>query len=377
MRLFWVRAGRQTRFDLDRAELALEDLADRRGRQAGDRLLSQVLARRQVERRWRKVIEVLRRHLGWDPAAPASDQNVPMEAEAMSEVPVTHERVDVNLSKSAPLTGVIAQEFDRGAADRILARAVHLSTSAATAPGRYDESMLFSVADDLGIDSSAIRQAIDEERAGLLVAPAKPGLASTIAGPAIAVAERVIAHPDAMARAEAWLTKSAGMRRQRLSVQEGLWERRSDPLAKVGRVVRVLGPDKELGELSAVHIRAITVSGGTLLRCTADLGEQRVGWLTAGGAIAAAGVTATGIGAVVAGPVLLVMLPVAPALGGFVAAQHRRRVRSTEKTLERLLDRVANDSVPNSALSRVERVVGKAVDAGSRAVDRQTRKRQH
>src|SRR4051794_18099935 len=83
--------------------------------------------------------------------------------------------------------------LDRGAVERVLARAAELQGAGTDAPeaGALTEAQVVEVAREAGISPELVRRAIAEERTRVVL-PEEHGLAARIAGPGLVSAARVV-----------------------------------------------------------------------------------------------------------------------------------------------------------------------------------------
>ena len=258
-----------------------------------------------------------------------------------------------------PAPGVPARPpaLDRGAVERVLARAAELHAAAASAPADgLTEAEVLEVAREVGLAPDAVRRALVEERLrAALPAPgaAEQGLAARLAGPGLAAAARVVpgtpaAVLDTLGR---WLEGDECMRPMRRLADRASWEPRRDLVGNVVRATRGGSVAAALRTAQAVGAAALAVEEGrVLVRLEADVSAGRRQRLTVGAVTAASGAAAGGavLGAgIVAHTLLAVLVPVAvlPLLAGGVAGWaltrgHRATVARAQVALEQLLDRL-------------------------------------
>jgi hypothetical protein len=255
--------------------------------------------------------------------------------------------------------------LDRGAVERVLARAAELQVARAGGDEGLSEADLLAAAREAGIGPEHVRLALAEERlrAARRGPAAEPprGLAARVAGPAVVAAERVVAGPAARALdvLGGWLEREECMRLVRrtgapAAGAQAAWEPRRDVLGNLARGLRG-GGSQALRRVPLLSAVALPAGGGpadeerVLLRVEADLAPARRQRLAVGAVVAGSGAAAggsiLGVG-VVAHAVMAVVAPLAviPLLAGGAAAWalgrgHRAAAERTQAALEQLLDR--------------------------------------
>ncbi len=300
--------------------------------------------------------------------------------------------------------------LDRAAAERVLARAAELQASAADAGDErgLSDAELLDAAREAGLSPEHVRAALAEERlrasaprAALAERERAPAgvaarrdLATRLAGPEHAAAQRVVAGAPgaALDALGGWLERGEGMRPARRAADAaggavyGAWEARTDVVGQLARGLRLAGGTPGLRGARGVRAVALPAEAGrTLLRLELDLGGARGGRLAVGGVAAGGGVLAGGglLGAgVVAHAMIAVVAPLAalPVLAGGAAAWaiargHRGLVARGGGALETVLDRVeaalaAGAGPGRPPLGAAERAAGllDAIDGVRRAL---------
>jgi hypothetical protein len=249
---------------------------------------------------------------------------------------------------SSPDSG---RALDRAAVERVLARALELSEEQ---PGRVEglpEERLLEIGRELGIPEANIALALRDERERAL-RPAETGLANRMAGPAHAVATRVVTgDPAALQVAlDRWLRHEECLTIKRRLADGAIWESRQDLVSRARRSVRIAGRRFALRRASEVRARfEPDGEGRTRVHLEADLGGARARQLAKGGAVAAGGVAATAAAVAGAGvPLPLDLVPALLGAGGAagVSRRHGRGVAAATDALERVLDRVEQREEP-------------------------------
>ena len=254
--------------------------------------------------------------------------------------------------------------LDRGAMERVLARASELAAQSSDAPDGMSEAQLIEIGKEVGLAPSALQQALAEERTRVVLVE-ETGTEARVMGPAAVGATRAIPHaPEAvLAALEKWMTRDYRMLAKRRFGNRRTWEQRVGFFAEVERSLR--GNQAATALMKATEV-AVTVSpigdGRTAVRLDADLSQMRRARRNGAIGMAAAGVV-IGTVPVVLGAVLapIAMLPLFLAFGttpliGFsiggwaVAKGHRKQAERTQLALEQLLDRLEHGALPRSAL---------------------------
>jgi hypothetical protein len=211
-----------------------------------------------------------------------------------------------------------------------------------------------SLAGDVGLSAAAVRRALGELDAGALTAPNPPNAIERVLGPHELVVERALpaSAADLRRRVERIL-KGQLMKKSRDFGERTVWMHADGFLPQLKRALDWSG---QIG-LSEVRALAVTLvdagDGKTLVRLSADVAAlQRK--VVAG--------TALGTGVGVAAALLLAAMHVPHALEWIAAAgsagtgtlafmrAYKREVQSAVTAMERLLDEIAADKPPPSAL---------------------------
>jgi hypothetical protein len=257
-----------------------------------------------------------------------------------------------------------AAMLDRGAMERVLARAAELGSQSADAPDGMTEAQLIEIGKEVGLSPATIQQALAEERTRVVLVE-ETGMEARVMGPAMVSASRAIPHPpdDVLGALEEWMKHDYRMLSKRRFGNRRTWEQRSGVFAELERGLR--GNQAAATLMKATEV-AVTVSpigdGRTAVRLDADLTQLRhtrkngaIGMGVAGAVLGAVPVI---LGAVLA-PVT--MLPLflafgtAPLVGMNIGAwalakSHRRQAERAQLALEQLLDRLEHGALPRVAL---------------------------
>ena len=254
--------------------------------------------------------------------------------------------------------------LDRGALERVLARATELASQSADAPDGMTEAQLFEIGKEVGLAPATLQQALAEERTRVVLAE-EMGLEARVMGPAAVSATRAIPHPpDAvLAALEEWMARDYRMIAKRRFGNRRTWEARGGMFAELDRSLR--GNQAAAALMKAGEV-AVTVSpigdGRTAVRLDADVAQQRRQRRTGGIALGATGLV-LGTVPVVLGAVLapIAMLPlfllagttplIGMGIGGWAMMKsHRKQAERTQLALEQLLDRLEHSQLPRAAL---------------------------
>jgi hypothetical protein len=242
--------------------------------------------------------------------------------------------------------------LDRRAVERVLARAAELqgigSSSDADA---ITEERLLEIAKEAGLTTTAVRQALAEERSRLDTGDEEQGWLTRVTGPAVVTASRtVLGTPDiVMASLEVWMERQEGLIVQRRFPDRILWESRTDIVHQIRRSLRLGRRTYQLSRARQVAATIVPVDEHhSLVRLDADLGNSRSISVRAGSAVGASGLIAGGstiaVGTMVhvaAGIMLFgAAVPIAAAGAGayLIMRRHHGVADRTLLALEQVLD---------------------------------------
>jgi hypothetical protein len=236
-------------------------------------------------------------------------------------------------------------KIDRTALERIIQRAAELQTAERDIGDTLTSEELIALGREVGIPVRYLQQALLEERTRV-GAPGGSGVLDRVAGPAQAVAQRVVA-------AEAGVVERSLIRwmetNELLCIQRALpgritWEPIGGLQAALRRSTAALGSGPRPFMLS----RAATVSAAILplesgyshVTLAADARGTRSGYVGSGVALASSGAAGTvvlaALGAML--PLALVPIPIALALGYGVVRRYSPAIERIQLGLERALD---------------------------------------
>jgi hypothetical protein len=231
------------------------------------------------------------------------------------------------------------------------------------------EASLIAAAEEVGLSVDAVRRSIAVERLGP-VPETRAG--DRIIGPSQVYAdgEVDVAPNAALARVDSWLVDGHHLRRDVLRPGHGEWSKRSGLVGATVRTIRNAMGEGKLGDVEGVSAEVRDAGrGSSVVRITIDRATNRRFAGGGGTAIAVGGVTGVAVVAVAATPVVLVAMPAAIIAGVGVALTGRKRARTAEREIHRLLDAVGAGAGPTRlSVEVVRRATGKATAAGSSAL---------
>jgi hypothetical protein len=244
--------------------------------------------------------------------------------------------------------------LDRQALERVLARAAELQGAGAM-PDSSDllsESQLRDIANEVGLSTATLNQALAEERTRVNV-PEERGLIAQIAGAGYATATRTVpgVARDVLAAIDAWMQREECLQVQRRFSDRITWEPQRGLFGKIRRTVNLSGRGYYLVDAKQVSATVLPVDENrVVVRLDADIHQSRARRVGLGGLLVGAGGLASGLvglGLVVAHLPLLIAAGVAvlPFAGGTagayrVARSHRSVLNSVQLALEQVLDRL-------------------------------------
>lgn len=256
---------------------------------------------------------------------------------------------------SPPVT-LSEKKLDRGALERVLARAAELQAhNADVAEGGLTEAQLLEIGNEVGISSHHLRQALAEERGRLALVP-DDGLEGRVAGPSRAVASRTVPGTPAqvMEFLLAWMEREECLQVKRRFPDRSTWEARRDFFGSIRRGLNIGGRGYALAPAQEVGATVLQVDEGrVLVQLDADFSPSRRARVIGGG-VTAVGGTLAGASPLVIGSMLVPdpsfafflvsgAVAAAGALGGMfgglgIARTHRSVITKAQLALEQILD---------------------------------------
>lgn len=254
--------------------------------------------------------------------------------------------------------------LDRGAMERVLARATELAAIGNDSPDAMTEAQLIEIGKEVGLAPSVVQQALAEERTRVVLAE-EQGLEARVLGPASVTAARVISHSpeQVIAAVDEWMEREYRFAPKRRFGNRRTWEPRTGALHKLDQTLRGNTAVKSLTRATELALTVSAVGDGrTAVRLDADLGVQRRTRRNGGVAMAATGGTLSTV-PVILGALLApaAMLPLflgfalVPLLGFGVGSLqlmrgYRAQAERAQLALEQVLDRLEHAPLPRSAL---------------------------
>ncbi|HRQ77966.1 MAG TPA: hypothetical protein PLY94_05150 [Gemmatimonadaceae bacterium] len=243
------------------------------------------------------------------------------------------------------MTGPTPPVLHRAALERVLLRAAELQAASTEVPETLSEEELVALGAEVGLSATALRQALVEERMRVVL-PEERGLVAALTGPATFVATRIVSGTprDVLTKLHKMMDDAENLREVRRFPDRVVWGARGGFAGTIRTLTRLDGrgfPLARADEVSAVAVAADATR--VHVRLEALLHERRRGGSQAG---AAGVISGAGIGLVMAA--LGVMLPLAIAVGGGIAAStlltvrrnYLRDARLAQLALEQTLDRL-------------------------------------
>lgn len=247
-----------------------------------------------------------------------------------------------------------ASGLDRGALERVLARAAELQVGSGEPEEVLTEAQILELGKEVGLSSQHLRQALAEERTRIALPPDRGGVTAKLLGGARVGASRVVAgHPhDILEGIDAWMQRQECLQVKRQFPDRIVWEARRDLVGTIRRAFNVGGRGYALARAFEVAATAVALdSSRSLVRIDADLAAFRSSL-----ARQSAGATALGIAA--GGAMVALHFAVAAAVapvvlvgaGAFYAARgiNARTATAAQLALEQLLDRLERGEIAKS-----------------------------
>jgi hypothetical protein len=246
--------------------------------------------------------------------------------------------------------------LDRGALERVLARAAELQAESGEPAEALSEQQILELGTEVGLAAHHLRQALAEERTRVGGPAPTSGVLSRLLGAAIVSTTRTVRGSAAstLAQVDDWMQREECLRVKRHFPDRIVWEARHGFFDTVRRGLNVGGRGYVLSRAHEVSATVVPVDGErVLVRLDADFGSHR-------SAVAGQGATLVGLGAVSSGAAVLlgVVLPVAvvPAVAagaiGYYQARrrHTRALTRAQLALEQVLDRLERGELPRPSL---------------------------
>ncbi|HEV7992099.1 MAG TPA: hypothetical protein VGP25_09755 [Gemmatimonadaceae bacterium] len=248
------------------------------------------------------------------------------------------------MSSEGPKPGNLPATIDRGAVERVLARALELQAgSAGDTADRLTEAQLLDLAKEVGLDAVHLRQALAEERTRVAV-PEERGVLAALYGGASVSAQRTIAGTPAqvLKALDDWMQRQECLTVKRHFGERIVWEADRGVASAVKRAVS--GKGDALARANDVAATAIALDASrVVVRLDAHLGSHRASMAQVSAGLGVTSLLAGGVLAALTFPVWAAVAPAAvlvPAVWGLTRSSHTRTVERAQLALEQVLDRL-------------------------------------
>lgn len=239
-------------------------------------------------------------------------------------------------------------KFDRGALERVLARAAELQAAQQagdTGEGLTEQQMV-ELGREVGLDVVALRQAMAEEQSKA-IAPRDASLGTRLLGSAVVSAERTVpgTPTEVLAAIDEWMRRQEYLQLKRRYPSRLVWEPQRDVAASLARTMERTFGGKEHAFSRAVEVSAFVAAVDAThvhVRLDADLTPLRTGHVGGGVAMGLVGAAAAGVLFVLGVMPVVAVIPalVGPAGGLLVSRGFRGPVARAGLALDQLLDRI-------------------------------------
>jgi hypothetical protein len=244
-----------------------------------------------------------------------------------------------------------ASGLDRGALERVLARAAELQTGSSEPEEALTEEQILELGKEVGFSAQHLKQALAEERTRVALPPDEGGLSAKLLGGARVGGSRTVPGKpaDILEAVDQWMQRQECLQVKRQFADRIVWEARRDLVGTVRRALNVGGRGYALSRAHEVAATAVAVDASrTLVRIDADLVPFRTSLVRQ-----SAGASVLGIAAVPALVALHFALAVAVAPAVLVGAGavyvarsiNARTATAAQLALEQLLDRLERGEV--------------------------------
>ncbi len=250
-----------------------------------------------------------------------------------------------------PSSGPPTPGLNRGALERVLARAAELQSGPNDSAEEFSEAQLLELGREVGLSPQSLRQALAEERTRCALPDDETGWSASLFGPCHVGAVRTVPGraTDVLAAIDAWMQRRELLIVKRHHADRIVWEPRRDFLVGLKRALRVGGRDYALSQAFEVSATVIPVDDALVhVGLDADFKSARqrsakrfVLTTTAGAAISGSLFIMGVMTAIAAAPVVVL------AGAGFVGARALQAhvVGRAQLALEQLLDRLERDDL--------------------------------
>lgn len=253
---------------------------------------------------------------------------------------------DSNLPARGPSNGL-----DRGALERVLARAAELQAGSGEPEEELTEEQILELGKEVGLSGQHLRQALAEERTRVALPPDRGGLSSKLLGGARVGASRVVpGRPrDILDAIDAWMQRQECLQVKRQFPDRIVWEARRDLVGAIRRAFNVGGRGYALARAFEVAATAVPVdSTRSMVRIDADLTTFRSSLARQSAGATALSVAAGGAMVVLHFAIAAAVAPVVVVgAAAFYAARgiNARTATAAQLALEQLLDRLERGEI--------------------------------
>lgn len=244
--------------------------------------------------------------------------------------------------------------LDRGALERVLARAAELQAGSGEPEEMLTEAQILDLGKEVGLSAEHLRQALAEERTRIALPPDGGGLAAKLLGGARVGASRVVpGRPqDILEGIDAWMQRQECLQVKRQFPDRIVWEARRDLVGTIRRAFNVGGRGYALARAFEVAATAIAIdSSRSMVRIDADLAAFRSSLARQSAGATALSVAAGGAMAALHFAVAVAVAPVVlVGAAAFYAARgiNGRTAAAAQLALEQLLDRLERGEMTKS-----------------------------
>lgn len=271
----------------------------------------------------------------------------------------------------SPRGNVPAPRLDRGALERVLARAAQLQAGMGDTAEEFTEDQLLDVGKEVGLSAQHLRQALAEERTRAILPDDERGVAAALFGPSHVQAARTVpgTASDVLAAIDVWMQRTELLIVKRHHADRIVWEPRRDILVGIKRALRVGGRDYALSQAFEASATVVQVDDTRVhVGLDADFRtkrrqsvEQTVGFGVIGAGLSGSLFVVGAMAAVAIAPV--VVLPIAGAAAA--RAFQSRIVTRAQLALEQLLDRLERGEINRRSADSLLGALVAAATAGA------------